>query len=150
MVSISVVFKVSLPTLAPWKMNQWYQIQPSNTQTGEPRAAYSSSGWSVNLDFHNFTLNDLCFLPKICMNQSVTASRNWNCVWVMGSDSLDPHSNGFAESLCQGFCFAHLQRENLTSSNSSEWSVLTECLCHAWDQKSIMNSPIPWYSHTVH
>ena len=41
-------------------------------QTHTHTQTYGACGWTVNLDFHHFTLNDLCLLPVVIRNSSLT------------------------------------------------------------------------------
>jgi len=101
MVSMSVVLIVSFPVFVDFQMiqGQWRgssHCWQKHTDTSQA---------SVNLNLHNFALNDLCFL-------------------------FDADRNTASKGLGQSFCLRHGQREDFRGSNYRKGHVGTKRLRH--------------------
>mmetsp|Transcript_2151 Transcript_2151/g.4934 ORF Transcript_2151/g.4934 Transcript_2151/m.4934 type:complete len:220 (+) Transcript_2151:558-1217(+) len=69
----------------------------------------------VDLNLHNFTLNNFCFL-------------------------LYPHTDRTAEALGQCFRTRHFQRIDLRTRQHGEWSIIAQRLCHTHGYGSFTRS----------
>lgn len=110
--------------------------------------AYCSSSWSIDLDFYHFPFNNLCFfsVKKITKIHEEQFIPNNNFYQMQMLHSLDPNSNGFSKSLAECLSFAHLQGEDLTTSQRCEGSIRAKGLGNACIKK--LHSYITWTNYT--
>lgn len=99
-------------------------------------AAYRSSGWSVNLNFHHLSFNNFCLLSvKENDYEKLLISNNDRCkntIFIVFPRLLDSHADGLPESLTECLGLAHLQGKDLTSGQSCEGRISSKRLCDAY------------------
>lgn len=108
-------------------------------------AAYRSSGWSIDLDFHHLSFNNLrLFSVKRNPLWTVIHFKRWELqnTTIVFAHSLDPHSDGFSKSLAECLGLAHLQGEDLTSGQRCEGCIRAKRLGDACIKNNISAEPM--------